>query len=151
MSGSKRLKVVERVADEHERNKARQLAATEQRVAQAEAKLAELEGYRANYLRELEGLARRGIDAARLRDFHAFLSRLEEAVRLQGEIVQRARAEREADQRVWQQAAQRAEIVGKVVQRREGEEQRAAERREQRESDERAVQKSARRVNGDRT
>jgi len=150
MKASQRLKVVERVADEQERSQARQLAASEQRLTQAEAKLAELKGYYANYARELQQLASGGMGASRLKDFQAFLGRLDEAVRLQAEILARARSERDADRRLWQQAAQRAEMVGKVVERRVGEEQRAVARQEQRDSDQRAVESSARRVNAHR-
>ena len=148
MRQSKRLQVVERVADEHERRRAKSLAASGRRVAECEAKLAELKGYYANYTRELAELTRQGIGAARLREFQAFLGKLDEAVRQQSDIVQRARAERDAERQGWQHAAQRAEIIGQVVKRRQGEERREAERADQRESDERAQQSSTRRAHG---
>jgi len=49
---SQRMAVVQKVVDDQERRRAQALAAGEQRVIEAEAKLAELETYRANYLRD---------------------------------------------------------------------------------------------------
>jgi flagellar FliJ protein len=146
MRDSKRLQVVERVADEHERQRATSLAVSERRVAECEAKLAELEGYHAGYARDFAQLAAGGMGGARLREFQAFLTRLDEAVRQQREMLARARVERDGERRGWQHAAQRAEIVGQVVTRRQSEERRAAERQEQREADERAEQRAARRL-----
>jgi len=151
MRTSKRLQVVERVADEHERRRAQSLATSERRVSECESKLKELEGYQANYARDFNALAARGIGGARLREFQGFLARLEEAVRQQRDVLSRARVERDAERRSWQQAAQRAEIVGQVVKRRQGEERLAADRQEQRETDERALQRIARRSHGGRS
>jgi len=146
MRQSKRFHVVQRVAEDHEQQRAERLAACERRVRECEAKLAELEGYQANYLSEFSRHAGRGIGGARLRDFQAFLSRLAEAVRQQQEIVLRSQAEREAARNQWQRASQRCEIVGRVVKRKEHEEQRAIEHEEQRDADERAQRKSSRRL-----
>jgi flagellar protein FliJ len=151
MSNSKRLQVVERVADEHERRRAQSLAASERRLNECEAKLRELEGYRLAYGREFTALAARGAGALRLREFQAFIARLDEAVRQQSELVQRARGELDAERASWREAAQRAEIVGQVVKRRQSDERRVAERQEQRESDERAQQRTVRSIHGSRS
>jgi flagellar FliJ protein len=143
---SKRLQVVKRVSDAHERQHAEALAASERRVIESEAKLAELEAYQANYTGEFRKRAALGIVGAGLRDFQAFLARLGEAVRLQAEIVARAHAERDAERSGWQSAAQRAEIVGNAVKRRQQEEQRVLERREQHETDERAQRPGGRSI-----
>ena len=134
----KALKTAQRVADEHERQRAEALGARERRVQECETKLQELENYEANYAREFTRRARDGMGAAGLREFQTFLGRLAEAVQQQREIVRRARAERDSDLTVWQHAAQRAEMVDRVVKRREREELQAQDRKEQRESDERA-------------
>ena len=146
MKESKRFHVVQRVADDHEQHRAEKLAASERRVRECEAKLAELEGYQASYANEFARHAGRGIGGGRLRDFQTFLVRLAEAVRQQGEIVVRSRAERDAARSQWQRAAQRAEIVGRVVKTKQSEERRAVELEEQRDSDERAQRKPLRRL-----
>lgn len=147
----KALRTAQRVADEHERQRAESLAARERRVRECEAKLAELENYEAAYAREFAQRATNGIGGAGLREFQAFLTRLAEAVQQQRELLSRARAERDSDRAVWQHAAQRADMVGKVVRRREHEQLRALDRQEQREADERAQHKSARRLDANRT
>ncbi|MGH8188717.1 MAG: flagellar FliJ family protein, partial [Steroidobacteraceae bacterium] len=76
-----------------------------------------------------------------LRDYQVFLARLVEAIRQQHAIVQRVRAERDAERLRWQEAAKRAKALGHVVEQWQTEERRSFERREQHESDERAQRK----------
>jgi flagellar protein FliJ len=146
---SKRFETVQRVADSEERRRAERLAACERQVRECEAKLSELQGYERSYAAQFAQRAASGIAGAGLREFQSFLARLAEAVRQQGEVLARARAERDAERRGWRSSAQRAHIVGEVVKRSRLEEQRAEERQEQRESDERAQQQPKRRIDGD--
>lgn len=137
MSRGKQLDTVHRVADDEERRCAERLAAAERRLAECETKLAELDAYQTGYSGDFARRASAGLDGARVQQFRAFLVRLEEAVRQQGEIVERARSARDAELARWREAAQRAEMVGRIVQSRRDEARREGERREQRESDER--------------
>lgn len=139
MKRAQRLEMVQNVVDDQERRRAEALAASERRVAESEAKLAELEAYHASYANGFAARAQAGIDGVMARDYQAFLDRLEEAVRQQNQIVVRARAQRDGEKRNWQGAAQRAEAVGQMVKRFKTEEERAADRREQAESDERSL------------
>ncbi len=133
---SKQLETVERVADEEERRGAERLAAAERRVRESEAKLAELTAYQADYAGDFARRASGGLDGARVRHFQTFLARLGEAVRQQSEAVDHARAERDAELERWRRAAQRAQMVGRLVQNRRDEARLESDRREQRESDE---------------
>lgn len=137
MSPTRRLQLVQRVTDERERRQAQRLAQTRERVAQCEAKLKELQGYHAGYLRDFERRAAAGIGAGGIREFHAFLAKLAEAIRQQEELLQKARAESKAARGTWQGAAQRSQIIDKVVEQHTALENRAREQRDQRESDER--------------
>jgi flagellar FliJ protein len=130
--------MVQNVVDDQERRRAEALATSERRVAEGEAKLAELESYHASYVRGFAIRAESGIDGAMARDYQAFLARLEEALRQQTQLVIRARAQRDGELQTWQGAAQRAEAVGQMVKRFQSEELRAFDRREQHESDERS-------------
>ncbi len=141
MRASKQLELVQRVMDEQERRRAEGLAARERRVAESEAKLAELERYHSSYSSDFARNAERGMNGARLREFQSFLLRLAEALRQQIEVVDRAKAERDTELAGWRKAAQRSEMVDHVVKRRKAVEQRGAERQEQRESDERSLRK----------
>jgi flagellar FliJ protein len=133
------LETVQRLSDREERRRAEQLAACERRVSECEAKLAELTAYQAGYASDFARRAGDGLDGARLRHFQAFLLRLDEAVRQQSEILERARADRDAELERWRQAAQHAQMVDRVVTGRRSEATRELERREQRESDERGL------------
>ena len=139
MPANKPLSLIQRVTDDEERRRAESLATRERRVTDCEAKLAELERYHTGYLSEFAHHAARGIDGGRVREFQAFLSRLAEALRQQSEVVERAKADRDAELSSWRRAAQRAQMVDHVVKRREADERRISERREQRESDERSA------------
>ncbi|HUK02314.1 MAG TPA: flagellar export protein FliJ [Steroidobacteraceae bacterium] len=138
MSQSKRLQVVQRAADARERDRARALAASERRVAESNEKLTELKGYQANYENEFARTAGQGIAGARLRDFQTFMARLAEAIRQQIQVVSRTAAERDAARSSWRVAAQRAQMVGRIIARRLQDERKESDRKEQRESDERA-------------
>ena len=138
MKRAQRLEMVHRAVDDLERKRAEKLALSERRVKECEFKLAELENYQANYLREFATRARGGIGGVGLRDYQTFLARLAEAVRQQAQLVFRAHTERDAEKRSWQNAAQRAQAVGRIVERWQTEDRRTLERYEQSESDERA-------------
>jgi len=138
MKRVQRMEMVKKIADDFERRKAEALAASERRVAESEQKLADLEAYRAGYVQDFAVRARAGIDGAAARDYQVFLARLDEALRQQQQAVTATRARRDSERQNWQQAAQRAEAISHTVQRWQGEEQLALERREQSDSDERS-------------
>jgi flagellar FliJ protein len=132
------MKPVQNLYDDTERRLALGLATIERRVAEAEAKLQELERYRSEYDRQFAQRAGGGIGVTALRDYQAFLSRLSDAIKQQQAVVNRAQSERDAERLRWQEAAKRAKALGHVVEQWQTDERRAADRSEQRESDERA-------------
>jgi flagellar FliJ protein len=137
MSPTARLELVQRVTDEKEKRLAQRLAQSRTRVAQCEAKLTELKGYYANYMRDFDRRAAGGIGGAGIREFHAFLAKLGEAIRQQEELLMKARADSEAERSTWLGAAQRSQIMDKVVDRHAAKELKVREERDQRDSDER--------------
>ena len=139
MKRAERLQMVQNVVDDQERSRAEALAASERRVTESEAKLAELQVYQDSYVRGFAIRAESGIDGAMARDYQAFLARLEEALRQQTQVLIRARAQRDGEMQIWQGAAQRAEAVGQMVKRFRSDEARALDRQEQVESDERSA------------
>ena len=144
MKRSERMQTVERVVSDVERKRAEALAARERYVTECESKLSELESYQKSYADQFQTRAGAGIGAAGLRDFQTFMVRLGDAVKQQVQLVVKAKADRDAERKVWQNAAQRAEAVGGLVQRWQKDEQRQSDQQEQRESDERAQRPSAR-------
>ena len=146
MTRTKRMQPVQRLVDERERELARLVAQVRQKVTEAEGKLRELSQYRADYHAGFQKEAAGGASAMRLRDFRVFLGRLDEAIRQQELIVARARGELEAQTRAWHESMRRAKALGIVVDKWRGEERLAAERQDQRDTDERASGMAARKA-----
>ena len=142
MSAKQRLKLVQRVTDEKERQHAKRMAQSYTRVDQCAAKLKELQGYHTGYLRDFEQRAAAGIGGAGIREFQAFLAKIAEAVRQQDELLRKARSESDAERTNWRGAAQRSQIMDKVVERHTASENKARDQRDQRESDERGQRKA---------
>ena len=138
MKRAKRLEPVQHIVDEAQKRLAMSVAAFEKRVLEGEAKLAELERYKGEYEQAFAQRAGRGIGVADLRDYQAFLARLAEAIKQQQALVIRARAEHQEERLKWQEALKRSKALGHVVERWQAEERQVSDRREQRESDERA-------------
>ncbi len=103
-----------------------QLLAARRREAQA--KLDQLSGFRAEYGESLRQGLEQGIEADRLRDFHAFLDKLERAIGLQSAEVQRCAQAWEAALRRWLELRARQEALA-VLQRRHADAERAQEAR----------------------
>ena len=78
-----------------------------------------------------------------MRDFQTFLARLGEALVQQRELVALARKALDAERSNWREAAQRQHVVETLAERWQGEETRAANRRDQNESDELSRQLAA--------
>ena len=109
---------------------------------QAEDSLTQLEGRRAEYLAQLQRTLARGIEPDRLRDYRAFLSRLERAVGLQSEeVARRRRAWADAHAR-WLELRRRERALAVLEARHRRAEAVRAGRREQREQDELTVRKA---------
>ena len=145
MKKTQRIDMVQRVVDEHERRKAQALALCEQRVREAQSRLEELEGYRSAYVRDFSKRAQAGLDGAGVREYQVFLSRLDEALHHQSQIVIQAELARTAELENWRSAARRAAAVDTLAKHWRAEEQRVQDRRDQHETDERSQQSWSRR------
>jgi flagellar FliJ protein len=144
MNRAKRLEPVQEVVGDAERRLAQSVANFQRRVRESEAKLQELERYRIEYEQQFNQRAGQGMTAPGLRDYQAFLARLNEAVKQQQALVQRAVVERDAEQVRWQHAAKRAKALDHVVGQWQADERRANDRRDQRDTDERGQRKTIR-------
>jgi flagellar FliJ protein len=142
MTRTKRLRPVQDVVENAEKRLAQSLAAYERRVNEAETKLQELTRYRGEYEQQYTQRAGAGMGVMELRDYQAFLARLNEAMRQQQAVVQRVRAERDAERTRWQDAARRVKAIDHVVTQWRGDERRSEDRRDQRETDERGLRQT---------
>ena len=141
MKRAKQLEPVQHIVDEAQKRLAMSVAGFEKRLLDGEKKLEELVRYKAEYEQGFQQRAAGGIGVMEMRDYQAFLARLAEAIKQQQALVNRARAEHEAERVKWQEALKRSKALGHVVERWQAEERHVTERREQRESDERAQRK----------
>lgn len=146
MKKTERIGMVRRVVDDIERRKAEALAACEKSVLAAQSKLEELDAYRAAYVRDFARRAGSGMSGAGVREYQVFLTRLDDALRQQSQILAQARLQRGAELESWRNAARRANAVGNLATHWQAEERYAAEKIEQKESDERSQQLWSRRV-----
>jgi flagellar FliJ protein len=137
---SERLDIVQQVASRTERERAERVALAEKHLVEMQQKLAALEKYRSEYEAGFATRAGAGFGAASVRDFQTFLARLGEALEQQRELVAGARRALDAERDNWREAAQRAHVVETLAERWQGEEERAANRRDQNMSDELAMQ-----------
>jgi flagellar FliJ protein len=146
MKRAARLEQLRTELDNQQKGLRQKLAATERRAQEAAERLAELRQYRDEYAHGFAARASAGIGGAGLRDYQAFLLRLEDAVRQQQHLAARADAELEFEQQRWREAAIQVKAVESVGARWRSEDQRVADRAEQRETDERAMDIARRRA-----
>lgn len=144
MKRADRLEPVQKIVDDTERRLAEHYAAAERLLHSSEQKLKELTAYRDDYTQGFARRAGQGMGARELVDYQAFMTRLNDAIKQQSQVVQRALNDRELQLKRWQQAAQRAKSLGNVIERWQQQAQRDVERREQNESDERAQRRASR-------
>ncbi|MCY1295083.1 Flagellar FliJ protein [compost metagenome] len=136
LNRAKRLQPVIEMAEKAEREAARQLGQCQGQLAQAEAKLGELQRYMTDYQQQWLSQGSRGVSGQWLMNYQRFLTQLEGAIGQQvrsvawhRDIVDKARAQ-------WQQRYARLEGLRKLVQRYQDEARLAADKREQRLLDE---------------
>lgn len=143
MKRSERLDVVQQAAARTERERAERVGAAERHLTEMQQKLTALEKYRGEYEAGFAARAGGGVDVIGMRDFQTFLAKLGEALIQQRELVALACKALEAERSHWREAAQRQHVVETLAERWQGEETRAANRRDQIESDELSRQLAA--------
>jgi flagellar protein FliJ len=137
---SERLDIVQQAAARTERERAERVALAEKHLVEMQQKLTALEKYRSEYEAGFATRAGAGFGAVAVRDFQTFLARLGEALNQQRELVAAARRALDAERVHWREAAQRTHVVETLVEKWQGEETLAANRRDQNMSDELAMQ-----------
>jgi flagellar protein FliJ len=142
MKRSDRLDMVQQMAARTERERAEKVGAAERHLVEMQQKLTALEKYRTEYEAGFQSRAGAGLDVVGMRDFQTFLARLGEALTQQRELVTLAQRALDAERSQWREAAQRQHVVETLAERWQGEETRAANRRDQNESDELSQQRA---------
>jgi flagellar export protein FliJ len=138
MTKSKRFEPIREIASSSAHALSRAMADAQRKVADLERQLEQLQSYRDEYLKHAapNGAA---MDAVKLQNFRCFLDRLGDAMRQHLKNLDAARAEYEKRRSLWSDKRIEAESLGRAVERFRLEEQRDADRREQREGDDAAM------------
>ena len=150
MMRSQRFEPIRDIASTSATDLSRAMGEAGRRVSELERQVEQLKTYRDEYVRN--STEDRGtMDAVKLQNYRSFLGRLGEALRQQQTLLDHARANFENRRLEWSAKRIEAESLGRVIDRFRGEEQRDAERREQRDGDDAAMRISiARGEAGDR-
>lgn len=111
----------------------------------AQRRMDELRNYRAEYQTRLTGGGELGMGIMLLRDFYAFMAKLEQAIEHQRNEVDHARARWQVAHDDWLGLRQKVQAYETLASRHLVQENRRLEQREQRLSDEAALRKHAHR------
>lgn len=149
MTRSKRMNPVLKVAEHREKDAARRLGQTQQRLQQQQARLRELIGYRDEYNLKFQQTCGAGVDVKQLQEYRLFLSRLNDAIAQQQRVIVNAEREVERARAGWLSTRTRSQALDKVRDRFIHAERQEAERREQADLDERSTQQASRRDSND--
>lgn len=117
----------------------RALRVLKQQEEEARRRLQELEGFRQEYRDRLVHSVAGGMRIHMMRDYHAFLAKIEQAIRHQTEAVKEAHGRWEAAHKQWLAERQKVKAYEVLAQRHHKRELHRAERRDQRLTDEHAA------------
>lgn len=136
MNASDRFKPVRKVAANREASAARQFGKSQQQHREEADKLENLRQYHAEYLARFQESASNGMNASQLREYQAFMSKLEQAIADQEQIVRQSQQNCTEHKARWTEKHIRTKVVDKAIDRMEKTEQKARDAQEQKISDE---------------
>jgi flagellar FliJ protein len=116
----------------------------------AKFKLEELQRYRREYQSRLAGNSQGGMDIQMLREFHAFLGKLEQALQHQTKEVEQQHARWLAAHQNWLELRQKVKSYEVLEKRHLQTEMQCQERKDQRQSDEFSGRKAAEKIQAER-
>lgn len=137
MSPTKRLKPVQRLAQNREDKAARTLGESRRLLQQDETKLEQLILYQQEYQERFNAVSRQGISASQLQEYRAFLDKLATAIRQQQDQVDKRRMEASGDMDKWRLKHTRTQALNKALDRFRQTEKKAQDKGEQKDTDER--------------
>lgn len=138
MTRSERLAPVSQVAEKRERDAVKVMSDCQRAVDEHEKRLTELYDYRDEYSKRMQVAGRQGIDPSKLNDYSVFIRKLDDAIAFQKKEIEASKRTYEAKKSEWMALRTRSQALDKVVHKYKKEEQQIQDRREQKESDERA-------------
>ena len=137
MKKSKRLLPVRQLKQQAEREEAKKLANLQQQLEQAKQQRIELESYLAEYFQTIQQQQSQVTQASQLGLYQSFISRLQLAIRRQGELVQQHQAAVKAQTKRWVEANARLKTMDQMIDKARQQEDLEESRREQKLMDDR--------------
>lgn len=138
MTKSQRLAPIAHIAESRERSASNVLAQAQRILNECEARLSELLSYRDEYQRRLHEAGTVGLEAGHMQEYLLFITKLDQAIGRQREMLTETTLAYEQQKTRWLALHSKTLALDKAVERCRSEESRMDDRREQRESDERA-------------
>ena len=136
MNTSDRFKPVLKVAENREASAARKFGLSQKQQHEEEAKLQNLREYHAEYLARFHQTASAGINAVQLREYQAFIKKLEAAISEQEEVVRQSQLNTSEHKQKWTEKHIRTQSMDKAMSRMVATEQKQRDAEEQKVSDE---------------
>lgn len=141
MARSKRLQPLARIAEKRQEDAAGRFKETRERLTLYRAKLEEMRGYRADYLRGFTERGRQGMRADEVKAFQSFVEKLDETIgQLEGLVAQEERKVEQA-KALWLAKRARTKALDGAIDRFRRAEDLEQALREDREADERNLRK----------
>jgi len=132
------MKPVQRVAESREQKAVQKLGQSQQYLDAQRARLEELFSYRNQYSEAFQKSSGQGLGANRLQEYRVFLARLNEAIHQQEANIAQCTCQHEQTRQQWVETRSHHQAIDKVVERYRSDEQKAKDRLEQQEQDERS-------------
>lgn len=137
MKKSVRLQPVRNIKQQQERLEARKLAELQQQLQQARNQCAELQGYLKEYFGSINDQRQMVRQASQLGLYQAFVTRLEQAIQHQMQIIRQREQAVQAQTRKWIAASSKLKTMDDLIARAQQQEQLEADKREQKILDDR--------------
>ena len=132
------LKTVARLVGNNEQGMARQMSDCRMKMERNEQQLMSLRQYRDQYLAEFHGMGGGSLHPAQLQDYRIFLTRLNQAIDQQQQVLQESLAAFEALKMQWLKLRGESKALQKLIAKRQQRRMLEQARGEQKELDERA-------------
>ncbi len=135
MRSSRRLQPVADIAKHSERHAARRHGDSLREHQEQQRQLDELIKYRDQYMDRFKQAGASGLSIVQMRDYQLFITRLDQAIAQQQQLVSTGEQQCQQSQANWIDKRGKSEMINKVVENRALTEQQRLDRREQKELD----------------
>lgn len=137
MSRSTKLQPIAKISEQEERQAGRSYGESVRQLEQQRRQLDELISYRRQYEASFQVASESGMSAIRMQEYKLFIERLDDAIRQQQQILENGRQKCVSSQKYWLHKRSKRKMIDTVIENRQQEERLHAEKREQKELEDR--------------